>query len=128
MGRGHTLMASSRYFLGVLPRYAIATSADGPPLKLKALSLGPDALGSDEYLAIALDCPSCDTRIPQRYTIPVSDGTIWFTYRGDSQTCNPQRVPGSTEWRCHTDRSALSSKVFVHFAHRWGNFVAPYTE
>ena len=127
MGNDHTgtnsMPASSRYWLGVLPSAAIATS-DGVPVKLKALSLGPDALGSDEYLALAIDCPSCLSRV---YTNPVSNGALWLTFRGDSETCMPQHVPGSTDWQCHSDHSVKFNQVFIHFAHQTSSN-APYTE
>ncbi len=60
------------------------------------------------------------------------EGTLWFTFRGDADTCMPQHVPNSTEWQCHSGHSDLFNKVFVHFARLSlsGVFqtLAPYTE
>ena len=104
--------ASSRYYLGVLPRTAVATS-DATPVKLKALALGPGALNSGKSLALALQCHDCVPRVNGRVEI---EGTLWLTFRGDSDTCTPQHVPNSTEHQCHTDHIDLYNKVFVHFA------------
>mmetsp|Transcript_56537 Transcript_56537/g.112249 ORF Transcript_56537/g.112249 Transcript_56537/m.112249 type:complete len:328 (-) Transcript_56537:452-1435(-) len=112
----HTLRpprVCSRYYLGVLPESSIATSS-AAAVTLRALSLGAEDLPADTYVALALECPDCYSRISGG----ASGGELWITFRGDGATCSDGHVPNSmfgTTFQCHTDHDHKYNKVFVHY-------------
>ena len=91
----------SRYYLGVLPESSIAASS-AAAVTLRALSLGAEDLPADTYVALALDCPGCASRIGGG----AGGGELWITFRGDGATCNDGHVPNSTFGTVSTPSSA----------------------
>ena len=91
----------SRYYLGVLPESSIATSS-ATAVTLRALSLGAEDLPADTYVALALVCPGCHSRISGG----ASGGELWITFRGDGATCSDGHVPNSTFGTASTPSSA----------------------
>jgi len=100
----HTLRpprVCSRYYLGVLPESSIATSS-AAAVTLRALSLGAEDLPADTYVALALECPDCYSRISGG----ASGGELWITFRGDGATCSDGHVPNSMFGTVSTPSSA----------------------
>ena len=116
MGNDHDAINSFtppvRHYLGVIPDSAVMTSA-AVATKLRALSLGPNGL-ADAYLAVAVSCPQCVSRVSGSNSV---GGEVWVSFRGDTETCAPEHVPGSTDYRCHSDHTGKLNKVTIHYRH-----------
>jgi len=112
MGNDHSAInsftAPARFYLGALPEAAVHTSID-EAVTLRALSLGPSV--SSAALALALECPGCVSRTDPS----VTGGELWFSFRGDAETCNEEHPAGSTTFRCHSDHSVKYNQVHVHY-------------
>jgi len=111
-GQMNSITAPGRYYLGVLPDVAIETRMDTSTIRLRALSLG--AAGDDQKLALAVQCDSCVSRTDSSIT----GGEIWLSFRGDGDTCEPDRVDDlghTTHFSCHRDYSVRYNQVLVHY-------------
>ena len=114
----NSFTAPTRFYLGTLPEASV-TVATANPVTLRALALGPDQ-NSNTFLALAIPCSACTPRVSSN-TNTATQKELWITFRGDSDTCNPEHVPGNSAFRCHRDHAAGYNHIYIHLAYHVNN-------
>lgn len=116
MGNDHhrlnSFTAPARYFLGVLHDDAVAINPDGVTF-IRALTLSA-ASDPGVYNALVIPCDTCQSRSVSNAAV---GGELWFTYRGDEDTCAPlENSDQNTKmFDCHADYTAQQRRVHVHY-------------